>query len=61
MISQLLFDRCGILWFFVTGDGKMGLTMESSSLVILNNLLAKVSYTSTVYHIHTGDLGMDWK
>ncbi|XP_031732123.1 beta-1,4 N-acetylgalactosaminyltransferase 2-like [Anarrhichthys ocellatus] len=30
--------------------------MESSSLVTLNYLLATVSYTSTVYHIHTGDL-----
>ncbi|XP_078125462.1 beta-1,4 N-acetylgalactosaminyltransferase 2-like [Sander vitreus] len=30
--------------------------MESSSLVILNDALAKVIYTSTVYHIHTGDL-----
>ncbi|KAF3859683.1 hypothetical protein F7725_022082 [Dissostichus mawsoni] len=30
--------------------------MESSSLETLNELLAYVSYTSTVYHIHTGDL-----
>uniref|UniRef100_A0A3B4FXY3 Glycosyltransferase 2-like domain-containing protein n=1 Tax=Pundamilia nyererei TaxID=303518 RepID=A0A3B4FXY3_9CICH len=28
------------------------------NLVTLNNLLAKVSYTSTDYHINTGDLGM---
>ncbi|XP_037649015.1 beta-1,4 N-acetylgalactosaminyltransferase 2-like isoform X1 [Sebastes umbrosus] len=38
------------------GDGETRLIMESSSLVILNYLLTKVSYTSTVYHIHTGDL-----
>ncbi|XP_056263360.1 beta-1,4 N-acetylgalactosaminyltransferase 2-like isoform X2 [Pseudoliparis swirei] len=40
----------------VQGDGKTKLIMESSSLVILNYLLAKVVYTSTIYHIHTGDL-----
>uniref|UniRef100_A0A668RBX5 Glycosyltransferase 2-like domain-containing protein n=1 Tax=Oreochromis aureus TaxID=47969 RepID=A0A668RBX5_OREAU len=30
----------------------------SSSPLILNDLLAKVSYTSTIYHVNTGDLGM---
>ncbi|XP_051251084.1 beta-1,4 N-acetylgalactosaminyltransferase 2-like isoform X2 [Dicentrarchus labrax] len=40
----------------IQGHGETKLIIESSSLVILNNLLAKVSYTSTVYHIHTGDL-----
>ncbi|KAJ3591940.1 hypothetical protein NHX12_007070 [Muraenolepis orangiensis] len=30
--------------------------METESLEELNKLLAKVTYTSTVYHIHTGDL-----
>ncbi|XP_029292950.1 beta-1,4 N-acetylgalactosaminyltransferase 2-like [Cottoperca gobio] len=40
----------------VQGVGETRLIMESSSLVILNKMLAKVSYTSTVYHIHTGDL-----
>ncbi|GLD61182.1 beta-1,4 N-acetylgalactosaminyltransferase 2-like protein [Lates japonicus] len=40
----------------VQGDGQTSLIMESSSPVTLNDLLAKVSYTSTVYHIHTGDL-----
>ncbi|XP_050930032.1 beta-1,4 N-acetylgalactosaminyltransferase 2, partial [Lates calcarifer] len=40
----------------VQGDGQTSLIMESSSLLTLNDLLAKVSYTSTVYHIHTGDL-----
>ncbi|XP_042361249.1 beta-1,4 N-acetylgalactosaminyltransferase 1-like [Plectropomus leopardus] len=40
----------------VQGDGGSRLTVESSSLPILNNLLAKVSYNSIVYHIHTGDL-----
>uniref|UniRef100_A0A672IAK2 Glycosyltransferase 2-like domain-containing protein n=1 Tax=Salarias fasciatus TaxID=181472 RepID=A0A672IAK2_SALFA len=29
---------------------------HSSSLVFLNELLAKVSYTSSIYHINTGDL-----
>ncbi|KAM6913692.1 beta-1,4 N-acetylgalactosaminyltransferase 2-like [Lycodopsis pacificus] len=40
----------------VQGHGESRLIMESSSLVTLNYLLANVSYTSTVYHIHTGDL-----
>uniref|UniRef100_A0A3Q4GFZ7 Glycosyltransferase 2-like domain-containing protein n=1 Tax=Neolamprologus brichardi TaxID=32507 RepID=A0A3Q4GFZ7_NEOBR len=34
------------------------LTIESSTLLVLNDLLAKVSYTSTIYHINSGDLGM---
>jgi len=42
----------------LSGDGKTKMIMESSSLVTLNYLLAKVFYTSTIYHIHTGDLGM---
>ncbi|XP_034007603.1 beta-1,4 N-acetylgalactosaminyltransferase 1-like [Trematomus bernacchii] len=40
----------------VQGNGESRLMMESSSLEALNELLANVSYTSTVYHIHTGDL-----
>ncbi|XP_054464237.1 beta-1,4 N-acetylgalactosaminyltransferase 2-like [Anoplopoma fimbria] len=40
----------------VHGHGETGLIMESSNLETLNYLLAKVSYTSTIYHIHTGDL-----
>ncbi|KAE8283613.1 Beta-1,4 N-acetylgalactosaminyltransferase 2 [Larimichthys crocea] len=40
----------------VQGDGEAGLIMESTSLVNLNLLLAGVSYTSSMYHIHTGDL-----
>ncbi|CAI5674188.1 unnamed protein product [Oreochromis niloticus] len=40
----------------VKGSGENKLIIESSNLVLLNNLLAKVSYTSTVYHINTGDL-----
>ncbi|XP_065326745.1 beta-1,4 N-acetylgalactosaminyltransferase 2-like [Pelmatolapia mariae] len=40
----------------VKGSGENKLIIESSNLVILNNLLAKVSYTSTIYHINTGDL-----
>ncbi len=43
----------------ITGNGEEQLIMESSSLEILNNLLAKVSYTSSIYHVHTGDLGKD--
>uniref|UniRef100_A0A668RBZ7 Glycosyltransferase 2-like domain-containing protein n=1 Tax=Oreochromis aureus TaxID=47969 RepID=A0A668RBZ7_OREAU len=39
-------------------SGENKLIIESSNLVLLNNLLAKVSYTSTVYHINTGDLGI---
>ncbi|KAI3360238.1 hypothetical protein L3Q82_014551, partial [Scortum barcoo] len=37
-------------------NGETVLMLESNSLVILNEVLAKVSYSSTVYHIHTGDL-----
>ena len=39
------------------GDGKNVLVLETESLEELNRLLEKVTYTSTVYHIHTGDLG----
>lgn len=45
----------------MTGDGEAGLIMESTSLVNLNLLLAGVSYTSSMYHIHTGDLGIGSK
>ncbi|XP_029946495.1 beta-1,4 N-acetylgalactosaminyltransferase 2-like isoform X2 [Salarias fasciatus] len=40
----------------VNGAGTRGLSIESSSLVLLNELLAKVSYTSSTYHINSGDL-----
>uniref|UniRef100_A0A3Q1ERL8 Glycosyltransferase 2-like domain-containing protein n=1 Tax=Acanthochromis polyacanthus TaxID=80966 RepID=A0A3Q1ERL8_9TELE len=40
----------------MTGAGEKEVILESSSLVILNDLLAKVSYASTIYHINTGDL-----
>ncbi|XP_062422250.1 beta-1,4 N-acetylgalactosaminyltransferase 2-like isoform X2 [Pungitius pungitius] len=40
----------------VQGYGESRLVLESLSLVMLNDLLTKVSYTSTDYHIHTGDL-----
>lgn len=40
----------------VKGAGETELILESSSLEILNDLLAQVSYTSTMYHINTGDL-----
>ncbi|KAM7372659.1 hypothetical protein PAMP_009811 [Pampus punctatissimus] len=40
----------------VQGDGETELTVESNSLEVLNSLLSNMFYTSTVYHIHTGDL-----
>ncbi|XP_071058686.1 beta-1,4 N-acetylgalactosaminyltransferase 2-like [Pseudochaenichthys georgianus] len=40
----------------VQGNGERRLMVESSSLETLNELLADVSYASTLYHIHTGDL-----
>ncbi|KAK5885590.1 hypothetical protein CesoFtcFv8_019286 [Champsocephalus esox] len=40
----------------VTGNGERRLVVESGSLEALNERLADVSYTSTLYHIHTGDL-----
>ncbi|CAL8302815.1 unnamed protein product [Merluccius merluccius] len=38
------------------GDGTNLVTLETQSLEELNNLLASVAYTSTMYHINTGDL-----
>uniref|UniRef100_A0A3B3ZD90 Glycosyltransferase 2-like domain-containing protein n=1 Tax=Periophthalmus magnuspinnatus TaxID=409849 RepID=A0A3B3ZD90_9GOBI len=38
-------------------DGKAELTVESSSLKLLNAVLASVSYQSSFYHVHTADLG----
>ncbi|CAL8264871.1 unnamed protein product [Gadus morhua 'NCC'] len=40
----------------VEGGGKNLLILEKLNLEELNKLLANVTYTSTVYHIHTGDL-----
>uniref|UniRef100_A0A672I8C4 Glycosyltransferase 2-like domain-containing protein n=1 Tax=Salarias fasciatus TaxID=181472 RepID=A0A672I8C4_SALFA len=40
----------------IPGAGTRELSIESSSLVFLNELLAKVSYTSSIYHIKSGDL-----
>lgn len=40
----------------VKGNGESELTLESHSLPFLNDLLARVSYRSTVYHVDTGDL-----
>ncbi|CAL8249756.1 unnamed protein product [Boreogadus saida] len=40
----------------VKGGGKKLLILEKLSLEELNKLLAKVTYTIPVYHIHTGDL-----
>ncbi|XP_068434404.1 beta-1,4 N-acetylgalactosaminyltransferase 2-like [Clinocottus analis] len=40
----------------VQGDGESTLIIESISQLTLNHVLAEVNYTSTVYHIHTGDL-----
>ncbi|CAJ1076018.1 beta-1%2C4 N-acetylgalactosaminyltransferase 2-like [Xyrichtys novacula] len=40
----------------IPGDGRSKLTIEANSLIKLNYMLARVSYTSKIYHIHTGDL-----
>uniref|UniRef100_A0A3Q1G501 Beta-1,4 N-acetylgalactosaminyltransferase 1-like n=1 Tax=Acanthochromis polyacanthus TaxID=80966 RepID=A0A3Q1G501_9TELE len=40
----------------VKGAGEKELILESSSLVSLNDLLSKVFYSSTAYHVNTGDL-----
>ncbi|XP_014196723.2 beta-1,4 N-acetylgalactosaminyltransferase 2 [Haplochromis burtoni] len=40
----------------VEGSGEKELIIKSRSLELLNDVLVKVSYTSTVYHINTGDL-----
>ncbi|XP_029946291.1 beta-1,4 N-acetylgalactosaminyltransferase 2-like [Salarias fasciatus] len=40
----------------VKGAGTRELSIESISLVVLNELLAKVLYTSSIYHINSGDL-----
>ncbi|CAL8272821.1 unnamed protein product [Lota lota] len=40
----------------IGGGEKNLLILETLSLEELNKLLGKVTYTSTVYHIHTGDL-----
>ncbi|KAL1277818.1 hypothetical protein QQF64_024491 [Cirrhinus molitorella] len=40
----------------VEGQGRNELTISSSSLKNLNDLLSKVTYTSTIYHIKTSDL-----
>uniref|UniRef100_A0A8C6UL58 Glycosyltransferase 2-like domain-containing protein n=1 Tax=Neogobius melanostomus TaxID=47308 RepID=A0A8C6UL58_9GOBI len=39
-----------------TGEGEAELTLTSSSLESLNAVLATISYTSTIYHVHTADL-----
>ncbi|XP_072303347.1 beta-1,4 N-acetylgalactosaminyltransferase 2-like [Eucyclogobius newberryi] len=40
----------------VKGNQEAELTVECSSLLLLNALLASISYQSTIYHVHTGDL-----
>ncbi|XP_072299970.1 beta-1,4 N-acetylgalactosaminyltransferase 2-like [Eucyclogobius newberryi] len=40
----------------VKGNKEAELTVECSSLLHLNDLLASISYQSTIYHVHTGDL-----
>ncbi|XP_073713610.1 beta-1,4 N-acetylgalactosaminyltransferase 2 isoform X8 [Misgurnus anguillicaudatus] len=40
----------------VNGQGESKLTISSSSLKQVNDLLSKVTYTSTIYHIRTSDL-----
>ncbi|XP_019212997.1 beta-1,4 N-acetylgalactosaminyltransferase 2-like [Oreochromis niloticus] len=41
---------------FCTRSGENRLIIESNSLIVLNDLLSKLSYRSTLYHINTGDL-----
>nr|XP_055050504.1 beta-1,4 N-acetylgalactosaminyltransferase 2-like isoform X7 [Misgurnus anguillicaudatus] len=40
----------------VNGKGESKLTISSSSLKQVNDLLSRVTYTSTIYHIRTSDL-----
>ncbi|XP_065108826.1 beta-1,4 N-acetylgalactosaminyltransferase 2-like isoform X2 [Paramisgurnus dabryanus] len=40
----------------VNGQGERKLTISSSSLKEVNDLLSRVTYTSTIYHIRTSDL-----
>uniref|UniRef100_A0A8C1T907 Beta-1,4-N-acetyl-galactosaminyl transferase 2, tandem duplicate 1 n=1 Tax=Cyprinus carpio TaxID=7962 RepID=A0A8C1T907_CYPCA len=40
----------------VEGQGQSELTISSSTLTQLNDLLSRVTYTSTIYHIRTSDL-----
>ncbi|XP_056609772.1 beta-1,4 N-acetylgalactosaminyltransferase 2-like isoform X4 [Triplophysa dalaica] len=40
----------------VNGQNKSELTITSANLPQLNNLLSRVTYTSTIYHIRTSDL-----
>nr|XP_055036367.1 beta-1,4 N-acetylgalactosaminyltransferase 2-like [Misgurnus anguillicaudatus] len=40
----------------VNGQGESKLTISSSSLKQVNDLLRRVTYTSTIYHIRTSDL-----
>ncbi|KAL0198213.1 hypothetical protein M9458_006753, partial [Cirrhinus mrigala] len=40
----------------VEGQGQSELNISSTSRTHLNDLLSKVSYTSTIYHIKTSDL-----
>lgn len=39
------------------GQGEKEITVQSTSLSDLNNLLGRITYTSTVYRMRTGDLG----
>ncbi|XP_043091390.1 beta-1,4 N-acetylgalactosaminyltransferase 1-like [Puntigrus tetrazona] len=41
----------------VEGQGQSNLTISSSNITHLNDLLSRVTYTSTIYHIRTSDLG----
>uniref|UniRef100_A0A673H824 Glycosyltransferase 2-like domain-containing protein n=1 Tax=Sinocyclocheilus rhinocerous TaxID=307959 RepID=A0A673H824_9TELE len=41
----------------VEGQGQSNLTISSSSRTHLNDLLSRVTYTSTIYHVKTKDLG----
>jgi len=41
----------------VDGQGQSELSISSSSLTQLNDLLSRVTYTSTIYRVKTKDLG----
>ncbi|KAK7940155.1 hypothetical protein WMY93_003481 [Mugilogobius chulae] len=40
----------------VTGNKEAELTVESTNLSVLNDVLASILYQSKTYHVHTGDL-----
>nr|XP_046185850.1 beta-1,4 N-acetylgalactosaminyltransferase 2-like isoform X6 [Oncorhynchus gorbuscha] len=43
------------------GQGEKEITVQSTSLSDLNNLLGRMTYTSTVYRMRTGDLDINYR